>query len=394
MRILFITTTFPYPPNDGERVRSYNLLRQLSRRNNITVITFFDEESELAGISVLRDLGIEVLPFARPKISKAGFIKSLLRMHPFFVYGNYSVKVSDTIARLTINSIFDVVHLDGLPMVQYFPQIAPGLKVVFDLRDSWSVLYKRRAHNSLWPRKLLSILKYAAVKRYENYALSLPLKVVLLSLEDKRALECGFHHLKDRISLIPNGVDTEYFHPNKVAGDNQSQNVVFTGSLSYPPNSEAVEFFVKKIWPNIIEKLPHARFQVVGKKPDTRLMRLNGGSVEIIGEVEDLRPYVWNAGVVVCPLLSGAGIKNKVLEAMALGKAVIATKIAVEGIPGEEGRHYAVCDDAKSMANEVVRLLESNERRTAIEHEALTLVKDTFCWGEAAVAFEKLYVNN
>lgn len=394
MRILFITTTFPYPPNDGERVRSYNLLRQLSKRNNITVITFFDEDSELAGIPVLRDLGIDVLPFARPKISKFGLIKSLFRMHPLFVHGNYSVEASDTIARLANNSLFDVVHLDGLPMVQYFPQISRGLKVIFDLRDSWSVLYKRKAHNSLWPRKLLSILKYAAVMRYENYALSLPLKVVLLSAEDKRALECGFHLLKDRISLIPNGVDTEYFHPNEDFGDNQSQNVVFTGSLSYPPNSEAVEFFVNKIWPYIIEKLPQARFQVVGKKPDTRLMRLNGGSVEIIGEVEDLRPYVWNAGVVVCPLLSGAGIKNKVLEAMALGKTVVATKVAVEGIPGEEGRHYVVCDDAKSMANAVVCLLESKERRTAFEHEALIFVKETFCWEKAAIAFEKLYANN
>lgn len=394
MKILFITTTFPYPPNDGERVRSYNLLRQLSKRNKITLLAFFDEESELAGISPLRDLGIEVLSFVRPKISKTDLIKSLLRMQPLFVYGNYSFEASDTIARLAKRNLFDVVHLDGLPMVQYFPQISPGLKVVFDLRDSWSVLYKRNVHNSVGPRKLFNILKYVAVKRYENHALSLSLKVVLLSAEDKKALECGSHCIKDRISLIPNGVDTEYFHPNKDIGDDQSQNVVFTGSLAYAPNSEAVEFFVKKIWPYIIDKLPQARFQVVGKKPDTRLMRLNGGSVEIVGEVEDLRPYVWNAGVVVCPLLSGAGIKNKVLEAMALGKAVVATKIAVEGIPGEEGRHYVVCDDAKSMANAVVRLLESKDSRNAFENEAWTFVKDTFCWGEAAVAFEKLYADN
>lgn len=394
MKILFITTTFPYPPNDGERVRSYNLLRHLSKRNEMTVLAFFDEETDLEGISHLRDLGIEVLPFVRPKISKSAFIRSLLLMQPLFVYGNYSVEFSDMIGRLAKKSLFDVVHLDGLPMVQYFSQISPELKVVFDLRDSWSVLYKRNVFNSSWACKLFNILKYIAVRRYENYALNLPLKVVLLSAEDKKALEHGSRVISDKINLIPNGIDTEYFHPNNEVEDNESYNVVFTGSLAYMPNSEAVEFFVNKIWPYILEELPQARFRVVGKKPSPRLMMLNSGSVEIVGEVQDLRPYVWNAGVVVCPLLSGAGIKNKVLEAMALGKAVIATKIAVEGIPGEDGRHYLVCDDAKSMANAVVRLLQSKELRIALQREALTFVKDTFCWRAAAVAFEKLYAEN
>lgn len=391
MRILYITTTLPYPPNDGERVRSYNLLSQLCKRHKITVLAFYYEESELAGISHLNNIGIEVLSFARKNTFKMALFKSIIFMHPLFVYRNYSDEAAITIAGLAKKELFDVVHLDGLPLVQYVSLIPSKLNVVFDLRDSWSVLYKRKVNNSSWPEKLLHLLKLNMVRRYENHALSLHLKTVLLSAEDKKALQNRLCNIKGKITLIPNGVDTEFFFPNKETCDNETKNIVFTGALAYPPNSEAVEYFVTAIWPLILEKLPDARFFVVGKGPGRRLLKLRSRSVEIVGEVDDLRPYIWNAKVVVCPLLSGAGIKNKVLEAMALGKVVVASPVAVEGIPGENGKHYVVCDDPQSMANAVVDLIQSKDKRTVIESEARVFVKETFCWESAAKAFEKLY---
>jgi sugar transferase (PEP-CTERM/EpsH1 system associated) len=392
MNLLFLTTTFPYPPNDGERVRSYNLLCQLSQKHKVTIVTFSDEESELSGVTHLQELGLEVHTCPRPTPSSLALYRALLTMKPLFVKRNASKKMTSIIAALVKVNHYDAVHLDGLPLIQYINLLSANKRIIFDLRDSWTVLYKRRYKNTSGLIKLINWIKWEAIKRYEIGALQLAVTPVLLSIEDKEAVVNMHPHLIGKIAVIPNGVDTDYFIPGHGTENSSVPQIIFTGSMAYAPNVEAVEYFVNNIWKKIRNRLPDAKFLVVGKKPGPNLLKLNSPSVSIMGEVDDIRPYIYRSQVVVCPLLSGAGIKNKVIEAMALGKSVVSTPIGIEGIPGVNGIHYLVCNDEQSFADAVISLIESPDKRAAMGKAARASVENTFCWRASAHAFESLYV--
>jgi glycosyltransferase involved in cell wall biosynthesis len=356
------------------------------------MVTFYDEESELSGVAHLQELGLEVFTCPRPKLSKIDLCKSLLTLEPFFVKRNTSKEMTSLIAFLINKNNYNAVHLDGLPLIQYFTLFPTDKKIVFDLRDSWTVLYKKIYKNKSGLGRIFNWIKWYAIKRYESKALHLAVTPVLLSSEDKKAVEKLHPHLTGKIVLIPNGVDTEYFIPCHASEEGSVPQIIFTGAMTYAPNVEAVEYFVNNILEKILVKLPSVKFLVVGKKPGQSLLKLNSTSISIIGEVDDIRPYICMSQIVVCPLLSGAGIKNKVIEAMALGKSVVSTPIGVEGIPGESGVHFLVCKDDLDFANAVISLIKSPDKRTAIGIAARVVIEKAFCWRSSMNAFESLYV--
>ena len=191
-----------------------------------------------------------------------------------------------------------------------------------------------------------------------------------------------------RISVIPTGVDTEYFRPSP--GPEQPDTMAFTGTMDWMPNEDGVAYFVDKIFPLIRQEFPDAAFWAVGRRPPRRIQALASANVTVTGAVEDIRPYLGKAAVCVVPLRSGSGTRIKIFEAMAMGKAVVSTRMGAEGLPVRDGENIVLADDPADFAREVAQLLRAPERRAKLGHAARQLVEENYGWPSVAAHFDQI----
>jgi glycosyltransferase involved in cell wall biosynthesis len=228
------------------------------------------------------------------------------------------------------------------------------------------------------------------MQRFENQTLSAFDRVLAVSDLDRET----FHRLypdsrKTPISVIPTGVDTEYFTPTPAA-PGATPRIVFTGSMDWLPNVDGVLYFAREILPLIRAEAPDVVFTIVGRSPTPEVLALaSQPGIEVTGRVEDVRPYLAASTVNVVPLRIGGGTRLKIFEAMAAGRAVVSTTIGAEGLPGEPDRHLMLADDPPAFAQSVVALLHDRERRMAMESAARTLVTTHYDWAAAAAHFDK-----
>jgi glycosyltransferase involved in cell wall biosynthesis len=192
-----------------------------------------------------------------------------------------------------------------------------------------------------------------------------------------------------RIAVIPNGVDLEYFayRPAPEPG-----RIVFTGSMNWPPNEDAAEHFARDVMPAVRSRIPDATFWIVGADPSPRVRNLaNIAGVKVTGTVTDIRPWIWSAAVYASPLRFGLGVKNKILEAMACGAAIVATTRSLSGTPLVDGRDAMVADDDTNFADAVVRVLSDSELRNSLAREARRKAEVEYSWDSISARFEELY---
>jgi len=190
------------------------------------------------------------------------------------------------------------------------------------------------------------------------------------------------------ISVIPTGVDTEYFQPS--AQPEQADSMAFTGTMDWMPNEDGVAHFVDKIFPLIRREAPNAAFWAVGRRPPRRIQALASDRVVVTGAVDDIRPYLGKAAVCVVPLRSGSGTRIKIFEAMAMGKAIVSTTMGAEGLPVMHGENIILADDPADFARQVIELLRDPQRRAQLGGAARKLVEEGYGWPSAAAHFEEI----
>ena len=232
--------------------------------------------------------------------------------------------------------------------------------------------------------KLACWLESRALQRAERRYVQLADYVLAVS-ESNRASFAPYVDPR-RISVIPTGVDTEYFQPSH--GPEQPDTMAFTGSMDWMPNEDGVAYFVGKILPLIRSQIPEAAFWAVGRLPPRRLQALASDSVVVTGAVEDIRPYLAKAALCVVPLRSGSGTRIKIFEAMAMGKAVVSTTLGAEGLPVRHGENIILADEPADFARQVVDLLRDLRRRQQLGRAARQLVEQSYGWPAVAAYFE------
>ncbi len=292
--------------------------------------------------------------------------------------------VADTVAKVRP----DVLHLEGGGLAPLLRSASRGLPAILSVHDSKALRYLEFAGFAAAPRKrirlkLLSVLARRQERRWFGYAD----RVVVTSPFDAQALSAAVK--ADQIAVIPNGVDLEYFdyRPAPEAG-----RIVFTGNMSWPPNEDAAEHFVRDVMPAIQNRIPGASFWIVGAEPSARVRSLATiPGIHVTGTVADIRPWFWSAAAYVSPLRFGLGVKNKILEAMALGAPIVATSQSLTGTPLIDGRHAMIADDDTKFAESVIRLLDEPELGNSLSREARRLVEAEYSWHSIASAFEELY---
>jgi polysaccharide biosynthesis protein PslH len=236
--------------------------------------------------------------------------------------------------------------------------------------------------------KMACWLESRALQRAERHYVQLADYVLAVSENDR----ASFAQYADprRISVIPTGVDTEYFQPPAPSGSGleQPDTMAFTGSMDWMPNEDGVAYFVEKILPLIRRQIPEAAFWAVGRRPPRRIQALASNGIVVTGTVEDIRPYLAKAALCVVPLRSGSGTRIKIFEAMAMGKAVVSTSMGAEGLPVQHGKNIILADDPADFARQVVDLLRDPPRRQQLGQAARQLVVESYGWPAVAAYFD------
>jgi glycosyltransferase involved in cell wall biosynthesis len=389
MRILWLNVGGLWPLNTGGRQRSFNIISELAERHQLTVLTTHSAGDDHAALAAELP-GCEVIsvPYALPKRGSASFALALLRSWlsplPVTLWKWRIPALQSETARLLTPEHTDLCVVDFLYAAPNLPRDVAVPTVLFEHNAEyliWKRLYeaeKRRFH-----RALLGI-EWKKLRRAEAAACTHAAVALAVSENDRAALAEAAPQA--RVRAIPTGVDTAYFHPN---GTRQAAaKLVFTGSMDWYPNEEAVLYFIDAVLPLIRREIPEASLTVVGRNPGARLRAAANGVVQVTGTVDDVRPYIGEAAVYVVPLRIGGGTRIKIFEALAMGKAVVSTRLGAEGLPLVSGEHFLAADEPEDFARAVVELIRRPERRRALEEAGRKLVEERYSWNRAAREFE------
>jgi glycosyltransferase involved in cell wall biosynthesis len=301
----------------------------------------------------------------------------------------FSPAMQDKIATLLATRQFDVLHVEHLQASAVVPERC-HLPMVYDAVDCITALYAQFARQkpSLLTR-LLSQVEWLKLSTYEPLVARRFDQVVVTSEKDKEELLHLDPYLP--VEVVRNGVDLEYFTSS---GTCLTPTLIFSGKMSYYANEAAAVFFCEQILPLICKQLPETTLVIAGSTPSKTVQRLGQhGNVHITGSVPDLRPVFQRARVAVCPIVVGAGIQNKVLEAMAMGKPVVATSKACQALSVSRGQHLLIADDPKAFADAVVKLLLDDNLAVRLGREGRRYVEEHHNWHDRAVELERVYEN-
>jgi polysaccharide biosynthesis protein PslH len=390
MRILWLNVGGLWPLNTGGRQRSFHIVSELARRHRVTVLTTHGVGDDAAGLAanLPHCEAVHSVPYSLPKRDSAAFKLALLRSWfsplPVTLWKWRIPALRKEVRRLLAPEKTDLCVVDFLYAVPNLPRHVRVPTVLFEHNAEY-LIWKRLcdAEKSPLKRALLEI-EWRKLRRAEADACAKAALTLAVSDNDRAALAEAAP--RARIRAIPTGVDTSYFHPN---GARQSAaKLVFTGSMDWYPNEDAILYFVEEILPLIRREIPEASLTVVGRNPTPKLRVAAGPAVHVTGTVDDVRPYVGEAAVYVVPLRLGGGTRIKIFEALAMGKAVVSTRIGAEGLPLIPGEHFLEADDAEGFARAVVALIRDSSRRGYLEKTGRTLVEERYSWRQAAREFE------
>jgi sugar transferase (PEP-CTERM/EpsH1 system associated) len=361
--LLFLTPRIPYPPNKGDKLRSWNILKHLSQRYRIHLGCFVDDEDDWQHVPFLQDL-CATTHFAKldlpRKLVRAG--KGLLMGKPmstaFFMDQGFADWVSETIQDIQPAKAF----FFSSEMAEYLPVVkASGARLVVDIVDMDSAKWREYGEVRSWPKSWLFRREGKLVYDLEVKMAQQADQTVFVSAEEAALFNGTLQSGTPKASVLPNGVDSEYFSPDGAHPSPYQPGqkvIVFTGLMDYWPNIDGVRWFADSVFPTIQAAIPETCFYIVGMRPTTEVEKLgNRAGITVTGGVPDVRPYVANAAFAVAPLLVARGVQNKVIEAMAMGKPVLATPAAAEGLGEMTAQELGIDDDADALAAHAIDML-------------------------------------
>jgi len=401
INILFVSATVPYPATDGGRIRVMNLVSRLCRIHKVTLLTFIASPADEQGVEYLRETGIDVVGVRRAEsklvMTFHSLLQSFIRGKPLTIAKYYSAEIVEALEDLLRTRRIDIIHFEMLHTGQFLPnlkaQIAQKPEEISGLEPRpgfmryFTVLGEQNIDSSIWFRlaksepnplkKLIFYLQYRSFANYESVVCPRFDMCFCVSSEDQRRLSSLCPGAT--IEIAPNGVDLDYFSPGTVEEDDAC--LVFTGSMDWQPNEDAVLYFCNHILPIIRVKLPEVKFYIVGSNPTDRVLKLSRQKgVIVTGSVEDVRPYVASAAVYVVPLRIGGGTRLKILQALAMKKAVVSTVVGCEGLGLQPDEHLFVADEPRQFAARTIQLIRDPSLRCRLGENGRKLIREKFDW--------------
>ena len=392
MKILFLSPTVPFPLTDGGRIRVFNLLKQIAEKNDVTLLALETQATDAEGVAELQRLGIQVhlVPNAPtlPRVSFGTLLKAFFNRQPITV-ARYDVPAyRQKFRELITAQTFDLVHYEMFHTAQF--QTETDLPSVLSQQNVDSAIWQRLCSETTNPfYKFVYWTQQLAFQRYER-VLSPKFDAVTCT-SDIDAAVFQQHCVEDAIEIIPNGVDVTHYLPDFTT--EASAHLIYIGSMDWYPNEDAVGFFADEVLPRIQEKVSDVAFSIVGGNPSARVQKLaERQGVVVTGRVPEIKPYFAEATVFVVPLRIGSGTRLKILEALAMGKAIVSTTVGAEGLDLKDGEEIFIADEPTAFADAVIRLLTDSELRRRMGENGRARVEQDYDWRRIGEKLHAVYV--
>ena len=382
-KLLYLVHRMPYPPNKGDKVRSYHLLRHLAARHQVYLGTFVDDPDDMQHLPVLRGLCADVcaLPL-QPRSARLRSLAGLLTGEALTLLYYRSAVLQAWVAQTVAAQQIDAAVVFSSSMAPY-ALAHPGLPMLADLVDVDSAKWTEYAERHAWPLSWLYRREGQRLLAYERRVVAQARRAFLVTDKEVALFSRLAPESQGQVLAVGNGVDAEYFQPDAARTSpfaDEEQALVFTGAMDYWPNVDAVCWFVDQVLPLLRQRRSGLRLHIVGRSPAPAVQALASATVCVTGTVPDVRPYLQHAAVVVAPLRLARGVQNKVLEAMAMARPVVAAATCVDAIDARPGHDILAATDAAEHAERIAELLSDRQRATAVGQAGRACVLARYSW--------------
>jgi glycosyltransferase involved in cell wall biosynthesis len=395
VKILWLKTELLHPVDKGGRIRTYYMLRELKREHQVTYLTLDDGQAAGDARERATEYCHELITIphrTRAKFTPGFYFElahNLASRLPYFMQKYKSAPMRRAVSEQVASGRFDVVVCDFLMSSINVPPRLDCASVLFQ-HNVEAMIWKRHYEVQRNPLKKAYLYgQWRKAAAYERAACRRFDYVVTVSVDDREwtRREYGM----ERVADVATGVDTDYFRPRGLE-KREPFNLVFTGSMDWLPNEDAIRYFTEQIMPRVRATVPEATLTVVGRNPYPSLLELSrrDASIIVTGRVEDVRPYMERAAAYVVPLRIGGGTRLKIYEAMAMEKPIVSTTVGAEGLPVQDGRELLLADTPEAFAQEVVRVLKDESFARGLGMRAATTVREQFGWARVAASFAEV----
>src|SRR5215216_32908 len=392
MRILWLKTEVLHPVDKGGKIRTYNMLKELKREHHVTYLTLDDGSASAEDKKNAAEYCHELvcIPHARREKFTPGFyfelLVNLVSQHPYAIKKYESRTMRREMVEREQQGAFDLLVCDFLAPAANVPAGLTMPAILFQ-HNVEAMIWKRHYEVQTNPAKKAYLYgQWQKMRRFEREMCRRFDSVIAVSADDRDQMkhEYGAEDVFD----VPTGVDTEFFRPSGNVRP-QAHSLVFTGSMDWLPNDDAIRYFTREIMPLIKQKVPDATLTVVGRNPTPALVELGKSdpSLIITGRVDDVRPYMESAAAYIVPLRIGGGTRLKIFEAMAMEKAVVSTTVGAEGLPLNDGVELLLADEPAAFAGAVVRVLTESSYAAELGQRAASIVRKNFGWRQVTESF-------
>lgn len=389
MKILMLTPYLPYPLWSGGQIRTYNLLKNLSQKHQITLFSFIRDEREKKYIQNLKEYCKNVKVFLkRPPWSIKSLFLAGMTYYPLVVCMYLSTQVKKAIEQATEKENFDLIHAETFYVMPNIP--SNDIPIILVEQTVEYLVYRHYTHTiNLLPMRLLMDWDVTKILFWEKRFWKKATRVVAMSEADKRRMQKISPGLN--VDLVPNGVDTDFFSLKRTFKQSKEKIILFVGNFKWLQNREAVSILVHSIWPQIKKSLPSARLWIIGRFPTKEILNFASSSITVSSDIDDIRKVYQEANVLLAPIYGPGGTRYKILESMASGVPVITTATGIEGLDCIHGKQALIKEKPLDLAKETVKLLTNTSLYRRLVDNGRKLVEDQFNWKTIASSLDRIY---
>ncbi len=399
MRILWLKTELLHPVDKGGKIRTYNMLKELKRDHHVTYLTLDDGSASAEDGEKASEYCHELvcIPHSRREKFTPGFyielFLNLISQHPYAIKKYESAAMRREIVERERSNSFDLLVCDFLAPAANVPRTLATPTILFQ-HNVEAMIWKRHYEVHTNPVKKAYLYgQWQKMRRFERDMCRRFDCVIGVSKDDREQMKQEYG--AEAVFDVPTGVDVEFFRPGGAA-TSSAHNMVFTGSMDWLPNDDAIRYFMREVMPLIKQRVPDATLTVVGRNPAPALVELGKSdpSLVITGRVDDVRPYMDQAAAYIVPLRIGGGTRLKIFEAMAMEKAVVSTTVGAEGLPLTDGVELLLADEPAAFADAVVKVLSDSSYALELGQRAASIVRKNYGWRQVTDSFVSICLSN
>ncbi len=386
MKVLFLTSRLPFPPIGGDKLRTFNFIKYLNERHDLTILSFIEDEVELKWISDYRHYYNKLITIKLPvSRSYRNCVKGLFSRIPLQIHYYFSKEMQEAVEKELQNG-YDTLFCHLIRMAQYLQKDNHIHKVV-DFTDAISLNYKRSNSYRKGLFSFVNLIEAKRVSKYEFDSINRADIAIFISNVDGNYLKN--QHNKDKIKIVSNGVDLNKFEV--INSKYHTNRIVFLGNMRTFPNSDAVEYFVKEIFPLLKQTIPNLEFHIVGNQPTKNVLKMHDNkNIFVTGFVDSVSSYLKNAAIMVAPMRVGAGIQNKILESLAVGTPVVTTEVGAEGLDEDK---LTIANTPQEFYSKAEALIKNRKLRNEMAVIGRKYVENNFQWSKKLYALDE-YIKN